>query len=119
MKHTPPTLRDRFGAIGCGALAVTFGLLTLLASTLFFLREEHLGPTIAVAATSLFAVVVGLSSFWIAIRAASEEDDDILHGDRGTALAVAIVVLLVIMGFMVFLLLNRGFWQGLLDGHAA
>lgn len=110
------SLGTRLGAIGCGTVAFCFALLMSIGAMTSLWEHKRITEGMIFGALALIGVAVGLMLFWLGIRAISEEDDDLFHGDRGTAVAVAIVVMLAFAAFAIAVVLHIDFWRGFISG---
>jgi hypothetical protein len=107
------SLRERIGVIGCGGgMLFIAGLVFVVGSVHSFGRGYlQLVPWVLLAAFGSMA----LGAFGIGLRP-GDDDDDPFHGDRATALAVTLVVILTVMVLLGILFLNPDFWTGALEG---
>lgn len=60
--------------------------------------------------------VAALVAFAFAIRR-GRDDEDLFEGHRGMAVALTIVVVLAVTGFMLTAYLQPDFWRGVLERH--
>ncbi len=110
----PSETRDRLGAVGCGTVALLFGAFLFLATGSGIWRGET-AVSIAIASVALLLVVIGLVAYGLAVRARGDDDDDLLHGPRGTALAASLVSIAAVLSLVLVALFNLDFWRGLID----
>jgi hypothetical protein len=105
------SLRERIAAVGCG------GFVLLVAAVVFVVSSFHsFGRNVPqLVAWSLLAAfgIFALCAFGVGLRP-GDDDDDPFHGDRATALAVALVVIIAVIVLLAVLLLNPDFWAGAL-----
>ena len=104
--------RQRLRAVGCGAVLLFAGLLVFIAAGAGAWRGE-VGFALTPSVAGLAIVFVSLLFFGKAIRPRDEDDDDLLHGPRATALVASLVAIAAVIGVMALLVFNVGFWRGL------
>ncbi|MEA2490474.1 MAG: hypothetical protein QOH21_2266 [Acidobacteriota bacterium] len=101
------SLRERIAAVGCGGLVLLVGALIFVVSSVNAFGRNF-PQLLSWFLLAVFAIFV-LCAFGVGLRP-GEDDEDPFHGDRATALAVTLVVIIAVIVLLAVLLLNPDFW---------
>jgi hypothetical protein len=106
-------MRERLMAVGCGGLTLLMAFL-LAGVTVAGVWTEERNAWIGWAITGMFAAFA-LLMFGVGIRRTDDEEDP-FEGNRGLAVALALVVVVAVTIFAVVMFLQGDFWRGATAG---
>jgi hypothetical protein len=109
----PVRLRERIGAIGCAGFALLLTPIFFLVTSLDTFQGRTQSPVRWIFLVVFLVIAAG--GFAVGLRPGEDEDGDPFHGDRGVAVAMALLVIVLVVVVFAALLLNPGFWAGLME----